>query len=134
MILTSSQNRSKRLQICRECPHYKSITKSCGTIGFGETIYEGKDSVKLCGCIMPIKAGLKTASCPISKWEADVTRAELKQIKKLIEGITGNRITGEQNHELTKLWNKAAGRNRKPTTCTSCIKDMIKDLKKLTNE
>jgi hypothetical protein len=43
---------NERLDICKGCPEFISLTKQC----------------KKCGCIMPLKTKLKTASCPIGKW------------------------------------------------------------------
>jgi hypothetical protein len=44
----------ERLSICKQCPEFFSATKQC----------------KLCLCIMPAKAILANASCPLHKWEA----------------------------------------------------------------
>jgi len=42
----------ERLDICKTCPNFLSITKQC----------------KICFCIMPAKTILAAASCPIGKW------------------------------------------------------------------
>lgn len=42
----------ERLEICRSCPFFISPTKQC----------------KKCGCIMPQKAKLADATCPVQKW------------------------------------------------------------------
>jgi hypothetical protein len=41
-----------RLSICNSCVVFRKTTKQC----------------KACGCIMPLKARLKDAKCPIGKW------------------------------------------------------------------
>lgn len=46
--------KEQRLAICRECPFYIGLTQQC----------------KKCGCIMPAKATLPHASCPVGKWDA----------------------------------------------------------------
>lgn len=43
----------ERLSICRECPFFRSGIQQC----------------KKCGCIMPQKAKLADAFCPVHKWE-----------------------------------------------------------------
>ena len=44
---------------------------TCGTPVVGEVVrVEGKD-VKLCGCIMKLKAKLESATCPLNLWEND---------------------------------------------------------------
>lgn len=42
----------QRLNICKECPFYISLTHQC----------------KKCGCIMNLKTKLKDAKCPVGKW------------------------------------------------------------------
>jgi hypothetical protein len=43
-----------RLEICRSCEHFIKLTQQCSQ----------------CGCIMPAKAKLPHAFCPIKKWDA----------------------------------------------------------------
>ena len=45
----------KRMEICRSCEFFVSITQQC----------------KKCGCIMPAKTKLAEAFCPVHKWEAE---------------------------------------------------------------
>ena len=44
---------TKRYSICQECPQFFKPTKQC----------------KLCLCIMPAKAKLEEADCPLKKWD-----------------------------------------------------------------
>lgn len=41
-----------RLDTCLGCDRLRQLTKQC----------------KMCGCIMPLKAKLKDAVCPLGKW------------------------------------------------------------------
>jgi hypothetical protein len=41
-----------RLDTCLACDRLIQLTKQC----------------KMCGCIMPLKAKLKDATCPLGKW------------------------------------------------------------------
>ena len=43
---------AQRLGICVYCPKYRQKTQQC----------------KECGCIMPLKAKLRDATCPLGKW------------------------------------------------------------------
>ena len=44
---------------------------TCGTPVVGEIVrIEGKD-IKLCGCIMKLKAKIESATCPLNLWEND---------------------------------------------------------------
>ena len=45
----------RRMDVCRECPHYRPMMKTCG----------------LCGCFMPAKTNFKDQECPDTprRWE-----------------------------------------------------------------
>jgi hypothetical protein len=47
--------KEKRMEICRNCEFFISITQQC----------------KKCGCIMPAKTVLADAFCPVHKWGAE---------------------------------------------------------------
>ena len=49
---TKPEIAKERLDICKSCPKFLSITQQC----------------KLCFCIMPAKTILAAASCPIGNW------------------------------------------------------------------
>ncbi len=49
---TTEEVKEQRLEICRSCPEFLKLTQQC----------------KLCLCIMPAKAILAHAECPIHKW------------------------------------------------------------------
>jgi len=104
-------------------------TRSCGTLLKGEEIIYKGAPVKLCGCIMPIKAHLKASSCPINTWTSLISQKDLKQLKTTLGEMSGNRITKEQNIILTELHNKIAGRNNRVSSCGPCVKEMVKELK-----
>jgi len=133
MFLVSAQKRSNRLEICRKCEHFQEVTKSCGTLGIGKKIQlENGEKVSLCGCIMPIKTRLKIASCPLEKWTSIIEDKDIKSIETLLKDLDGaDRISASQNQKLTELWNKAAGQRRGVSNCNTCVKDMIRDLRKL---
>ena len=130
MFFVSAQKHSDRLNTCKVCKYYVTDTKSCGTLIVGKTItYKGK-RVKLCGCVMPIKAKLKVGSCPLDKWTSLIDKEHLEEIKQLVNEVGGT-ITAHQNHRITELWNIAAGDNRKVSNCNSCVNGMIEKLKLL---
>ncbi len=51
-ILCDEERRTKRYNICKECKHFRAITKQC----------------KVCSCFMPIKTKMLEMTCPINKW------------------------------------------------------------------
>lgn len=48
------ERRTKRYNICKECEHFRAITKQC----------------KVCSCFMPIKTKMLAMTCPINKWSS----------------------------------------------------------------
>lgn len=45
----------KRMEICRQCEHFKERTTQC----------------RKCGCFMRFKTAMSGASCPIGKWSKE---------------------------------------------------------------
>lgn len=54
----------KRMSICQSCPELIKTTKQC----------------KICLCIMPAKARLPHADCPIGKWGKEIIPLD-KEVK-----------------------------------------------------
>ena len=90
-------------------------TKSCGTLGFGTEIeLENGERIKLCGCIMPIKTGLRISSCPLNKWASELSKDDLNNMKILLGELEGaTTISGNQN----------------VSSCNSCVRKTIQELK-----
>jgi hypothetical protein len=51
-VWTTDEKKEQRLNICRGCPEFISLTTQC----------------KQCGCIMKMKTAMEAAVCPLSKW------------------------------------------------------------------
>ena len=47
----------------------------------------------------------------------------------MFEEIEGDRVTHDQNRNLTNIYNDIFGMNKKVTGCASCVKQTVKDLK-----
>jgi hypothetical protein len=122
MFFVTGQKRSDRLEICKSCEHYVQATKSCGPL-----LTEAFTDSKLCGCHMPTKTRLKVASCPLDKWEAEITKADLEEIKKFLKTENQFRTSGQ----LAKLYGKATGTNQQASSCSSCNRRMLDELNKL---
>ena len=122
MFFVTGQKRSDRLEICKGCEHYVQATKSCGPL-----LTEAFTDSKLCGCHMPTKTRLKVASCPLDKWQAEITKADLEEIKKFLKTENQFRTSGQ----LAKLYGKATGTNQQASSCSSCNRRMLDELNKL---
>ena len=51
--LVSKSKYNERMNICKMCNKFKTLTKQCGD----------------CFCFLPIKAKVKIATCPQGKWK-----------------------------------------------------------------
>lgn len=51
-IKVSSDVRENRINLCHECEYFIKASSQC----------------KNCGCFMPMKTWLKSAKCPVNKW------------------------------------------------------------------
>ena len=80
---------------------------------------------------MQIKARIAFTKCPIDKWdrETDITKDQLSILKRVFDEIEGDRVTHDQNRNLTNIYNDIFGMNKKVTGCASCVKQTVNDLK-----
>ncbi len=77
---------------------------------------------------MPVKASLKVSSCPLGKWGSTVDLQDIEATRAFLDGM-GQTLTAEQNAELTRRYNALVGANQRPTTCTSCIRNMVASMR-----
>ena len=133
----------ERLNTCKKCKFFKSVTQSCGTLLVGKTVDAEENSVtyykekiKLCGCIMPIKTKFVFASCPAHKWFAlDWKEDEIAALDEFIQRIhKANKI---EPHDLQQLYawaSKVIGKKQDVSGCASCIRDMITKFRRQLNK
>ncbi len=124
MLFVNAHLRAERLSICQGCEHYVEKTRSCGPL-----VKEAFTDSPLCGCHMPTKTRLKTASCPLGKWEATITSKDVDQIREFLTRDNKLRTTGE----LTMLANKYLGAGKAAGSCGPCNSKLMKELETLVN-
>jgi hypothetical protein len=122
MLFVNAHLRAERLATCQSCEHYVEKTKSCGPL-----VTEAFTDSPLCGCFMPAKTKLKTASCPLGKWEATVKSEDVAQIKEFLTRDNQYRTTGE----LTMLANKYLGAGKAASSCPPCNRKLLQELQTL---
>jgi hypothetical protein len=127
MLFAKSNEYKRRLEICRSCKFFEGSTQSCGPLIVGATeeteVLFRRKSIKLCGCVMPIKAKLAFASCPASKWEGSMTLKEQIQFKRFLLDINANgRLEDEDMLKFYKFKDKATGAFNERSTCPPCVK------------
>jgi hypothetical protein len=130
MLFAKSNEYKRRLEICRTCKFFEPSTQSCGTLILGDEVETEvlfrKKSIKLCGCVMPIKAKLAFASCPASKWNGVLSMDEQIEFKRfLLDMKAQGRL--EQNDMLRfySFKDKATGAFNERSTCPPCVKKDI---------
>ena len=122
MLFVNAHLRAERLSICQGCEHYVEKTRSCGPL-----VKEAFTDSPLCGCHMPTKTRLKTASCPLGRWEATITSKDVDQIREFLTRDNKLRTTGE----LTMLANKYLGAGKAAGSCGPCNSKLMKELETL---
>jgi hypothetical protein len=130
MLFAKSSEYKRRVEICRTCKFFEASTQSCGTLIVGdevetEVLYRRK-SIKLCGCVMPIKAKLAFASCPASKWDGVLSLEEQIEFKRfLLDMKAQGRLEQKDMLKFYSFKDKATGAFNERSTCPPCVKKDI---------
>ena len=130
MLFAKSNEYKRRLEICRTCKFFESSTQSCGQLIVGEEVETEvlfrRKSIKLCGCVMPIKAKLAFASCPASKWEGVLSMEEQIEFKRfLLDMKAQGRLEQKDMLKFYSFKDKATGAFNERSTCPPCVKKDI---------
>jgi len=82
---------------------------------------------------MRVKAAIAFTRCPIGKWERenDITQDQLSVLRSVMEQIKAERVTHEQNVGITNLYNEIFGFRKKISSCGTCVKQLVKELKQI---
>ena len=130
MLFAKHNEYKRRLDICRACKFFESSTQSCGPLIVGaeeeiEVSFRRK-SIKLCGCVMPVKAKLAFASCPASKWEGVLSLDEQIEFKRfLLDMKAQGRLEQKDMLKFYSFKDKATGAFNERSTCPPCVKKDI---------
>ena len=131
MLFAKHNEYKRRLDICRACKFFEPSTQSCGTLIVGdevettEVLFRRK-SIKLCGCVMPVKAKLAFASCPASKWDGVLSLQEQIEFKRfLLDMKAQGRLEQKDMLKFYSFKDKATGAFNERSTCPPCVKKDI---------
>ena len=130
MLFAKHNEYKRRLDICRACKFFEASTQSCGPLILGadeeiEVKFKRK-SIKLCGCVMPVKAKLAFASCPASKWEGVLSLDEQIEFKRfLLDMKAQGRLEQKDMLKFYSFKDKATGAFNERSTCPPCVKKDI---------
>lgn len=130
MLFAKHHEYKRRLDICRACKFFEASTQSCGPLIVGaeeeiEVKFKRK-SIKLCGCVMPVKAKLAFASCPASKWDGVLSVEEQIEFKRfLLDMKAQGRLEQNDMLKFYSFKDKATGAFNERSTCPPCVKKDI---------
>ena len=130
MLFVKHNEYKRRLDICRTCKFFEASTQSCGPLIVGaeeeiEVKFKRK-SIKLCGCVMPVKAKLAFASCPASKWDGVLSVEEQIEFKRfLLDMKAQGRLEQKDMLKFYSFKDKATGAFNERSTCPPCVKKDI---------
>jgi len=130
MLFAKSNEYKRRLEICRTCKFFEASTQSCGPLIVGEEVETEvlfrKKSIKLCGCVMPIKAKLAFAQCPASKWDGVLSLEEQKEFKRfLLDMKAQGKLEDKDLIKFYSFKDKATGAFNERSTCSPCVRKDI---------
>ena len=130
MLFAKHNEYKRRLDICRACKFFEPSTQSCGPLILGadeeiEVKFKRK-TIKLCGCVMPVKAKLAFASCPASKWDGVLSVEEQIEFKRfLLDMKAQGRLEQKDMLKFYSFKDKATGAFNERSTCPPCVKKDI---------
>ena len=130
MLFAKHNEYKRRLDICRACKFFEPSTQSCGTLIVGDEVETEvkfkRKSIKLCGCVMPVKAKLAFASCPASKWDGVLSIEEQIEFKRfLLDMKAQGRLEQNDMLKFYSFKDKATGAFNERSTCPPCVKKDI---------
>ena len=131
MLFAKHNEYKRRLDICRTCKFFEPSTQSCGTLILGDEVENTevlfrRKSIKLCGCVMPVKAKLAFASCPASKWDGVLSLEEQIEFKRfLLDMKAQGRLEQKDMLRFYSFKDKATGAFNERSTCPPCVKKDI---------
>tara|TARA_R110000796_G_scaffold114270_1_gene225976 strand:+ start:304 stop:567 length:264 start_codon:yes stop_codon:yes gene_type:complete len=82
---------------------------------------------------MKVKAAIAFTRCPIGKWERenDLTPDQLSILRRLVNQIGSDKVNHDENVGITNLYNEIFGMNKKVSSCGSCVRQIVNDLKEV---
>ena len=82
---------------------------------------------------MKVKAAIAFTRCPIGKWERenDLTPDQLSILTRLLNQIGSDKVNHDENVGITNLYNEIFGMNKKVSSCGTCVRQIVNDLKEV---
>lgn len=135
-----------RMETCQACKFYKSVTSSCGTVILGRKLTQDeieelkkensvrhyKKTVRLCGCVLPLKTWGIFEACPIGKWGVHaLSEKEIEQIVSFVDGLpTFGTYKVDTLRELNTWHKLLTGSRKNISTCPDCVRETVKTFRR----
>lgn len=149
-IIAPQSIQATRLEICHSCKFYKASTGSCGTLITGDSVENDeltathyRKKIKLCGCVVRAKVKLSVSRCPAEKWgrhtskkgAVPLTDEQIKNLGEFMKSLEGvNRVSNEVRENIYKWANKVSDTYVQPSTCSTCVAEIVDILKRIVKE
>lgn len=122
------------MTLCKECKFHKDnaiFGVTCGTFGAGEVVKNYDEEVKLCGCVMSVKAKLHLSECPAGKWgKVNFNKQEEDELREFMLSLEGkSKVDDDEIKEVYKWHEKLSGVHKDEGRCPPCIIEMIEEIK-----
>jgi len=140
----------ERLSACAACKHFRKSTGSCGTLAIGNKLSKDdikklekenlitryKNKIRLCGCVMRIKARLHWSRCPIGTWGAyGIDEKRRDQLRKFIKQIRQNgHLETADVQKLYSIRGEITGVREQVSNCPPCVKSALRELEDYLND
>lgn len=139
MLFVKHDEYLRRMSICRDCKFYEPTTKSCGPLIIGKEVetevkYRRK-SIRLCGCVMPVKAKQGIFGCPAQKWMPLLSKEQIISMRNIVLELKSKKILQIEDVKLLfQMKSELYGQKFKHQTCSTCVNKVIRNLLELLPE
>jgi hypothetical protein len=133
MLFVKHEEYQRRMAICRDCKFYEPTTKSCGPLIIGKEVetevkYRRK-SIRLCGCVMPIKAKQGIFGCPAQKWLPLLSKEQIMSMRKIVLELKAKKVLQTEDIKLLfQMKSDLYGQKFKHQVCSVCVNKVIRNL------
>ena len=135
MLLTNSEQRTARIDICKACPVYNATTTSCGPFlnkmnPFNQPTELDGVTFRPCGCNIRAKASLKISQCPAGRWPVILSAKDRAKLLDIIAAAEKSAQMQKSDVDMVnEILQQIDPNYRMNIKCGSCVATDFKYLK-----